>query len=867
MANYRKSFNFRNGVQVDDDNFIVNPNGLVGIGTSVPTEFLDVRGTTKVVGLATIKNIWVENIYVSGLTTSIGNLRVGITSFSNTGIITATSTSGIITYYGDGGKLLNLPTSQWIDVDPGFGYTSIYASGNVGIATTYPNFSLQIGGNPDGSQQGVGINSTGNIKATGIVTTRQLQFVGVDAGITGVTSIFASTTQPLVRITQLGSGLSLLVEDSGSPDSSPFAIDGAGRAFIGTTGDSSLIDGLTFFNSYARFISTITGNTATDGMLIGEGPSDNGYQNIYSYDRPLKIETNGTRNHISLIPSSTSNIGLGTTNPTSKVSVLGNVLVSGVTTVTELKASISTTGISTVTEYLHVGTGGTLFTLANNGRFGIGTAIPSSEYQFIKPTESLFEIISQDGATNLSLGSSIGTGNSSTVLRYSAKTFEIKHNDTGNVNHYIHAGGVGINTGRFNWIYGQGNQELMSLTYQGNLGLGLTNPSYKLHVVGTSTITGDTYIGGNLIVAGIITSASQQIQLPNVLNNVQLNNNIGVTTLNTLLTSSIGIGTTNPIVGFDQRFGGTLLTNNIGVSTTTSNLFGHNLYVNGTGAFNAGLGIGTNTFYNPPGTYTPYLQVHNDASAFYNNIITYHQTSRIGYGTYFPRSVLDLGSARVGTAGTNPYAILPNEPDPNTNIVAVNRIAGGLLFNNTIGQFQGYSGTAWVGLLSPEVVRIASDRTKATNNNTLEAVFPAANDTATLLANTLYKFRAVYVMTKTASGSAAGLQVGFTFSNAQQSIGYKYKSFTQTSSTTQTSGYATVVTATTVTPTGTAAENYVIELEGWFVSNATTGGTFRPDFAQSVAGSVVAPTVSTNTFFELYAAGSASAANVSGSWA
>jgi hypothetical protein len=78
MANYRKSFNFKNGVQVDDDNFVVNPNGLVGIGTSVPTEFLDVRGTAKVVGLATIKNIWVENIYVSGLTTSIGNLRVGI---------------------------------------------------------------------------------------------------------------------------------------------------------------------------------------------------------------------------------------------------------------------------------------------------------------------------------------------------------------------------------------------------------------------------------------------------------------------------------------------------------------------------------------------------------------------------------------------------------------------------------------------------------------------------------------------------------------------------------------------------------------------------------------------------------------------
>ena len=35
MANIRKSFNFKNGVQVDNDKFIVNPNGLVGIGTTI----------------------------------------------------------------------------------------------------------------------------------------------------------------------------------------------------------------------------------------------------------------------------------------------------------------------------------------------------------------------------------------------------------------------------------------------------------------------------------------------------------------------------------------------------------------------------------------------------------------------------------------------------------------------------------------------------------------------------------------------------------------------------------------------------------------------------------------------------------------
>ena len=40
MANIRKQFNFRNGVQVDNDNLVVSPTGLVGIGTTVPTEKL-----------------------------------------------------------------------------------------------------------------------------------------------------------------------------------------------------------------------------------------------------------------------------------------------------------------------------------------------------------------------------------------------------------------------------------------------------------------------------------------------------------------------------------------------------------------------------------------------------------------------------------------------------------------------------------------------------------------------------------------------------------------------------------------------------------------------------------------------------------
>jgi hypothetical protein len=82
MANIRKSFNFRTGLQVDNDNFVVNANGLVGIGTSTPQNYLlNVHGDTR----------------VTGLTTS-GELYAGI---GTVGVLSATNAdvSGIVTVY------------------------------------------------------------------------------------------------------------------------------------------------------------------------------------------------------------------------------------------------------------------------------------------------------------------------------------------------------------------------------------------------------------------------------------------------------------------------------------------------------------------------------------------------------------------------------------------------------------------------------------------------------------------------------------------------------------------------------------------------------------------------------------------------
>ena len=167
MANIKKNFNFRNGVQVDDDNLLVTATGLVGIGTTVPVEALDVRGNVIITGFTSATS---ANIGFLTVTTFEPTNIIGAGLSVKSGIVTATGT-GILTYFGDASNLLGMPTSQWEDVDVGLGFTSIYnTGGNVGVGTEDPRSTIQVGGNVDAAQRGVGISSAGNINASGIIT-------------------------------------------------------------------------------------------------------------------------------------------------------------------------------------------------------------------------------------------------------------------------------------------------------------------------------------------------------------------------------------------------------------------------------------------------------------------------------------------------------------------------------------------------------------------------------------------------------------------------------------------------------------------------------------------------------------------------
>ena len=153
MADIRKTFNFRDGVQVDDEVLVVRGN-RVGLGTTSPDQLLDVRGNANITGVTSTVNFNVTGV---GTFNQI-KLGSGII-LGNAGVITAT------TFSGDGASLTNIPTSQWTDV----GAASIYNDGSVGVGTTNPANPFQVGGDPNNGI-GVGFSTSGNIRASGIIT-------------------------------------------------------------------------------------------------------------------------------------------------------------------------------------------------------------------------------------------------------------------------------------------------------------------------------------------------------------------------------------------------------------------------------------------------------------------------------------------------------------------------------------------------------------------------------------------------------------------------------------------------------------------------------------------------------------------------
>ena len=694
MANIKKNFNFRNGVQVDDDNLLVTATGLVGIGTTIPNESLDVRGNVVVTGFTSTTT---AQIGVLTVTTFVPNQIVGAGLSVFSGIVTAQG-AGILTYFGDARNLQGMPTSQWEDKDVGLGFTSIYnTGGNVGVGTEDPRTTFQVGNNVDAGEKGVGISSVGNINMTGILTASS--FIGAVTG-----DVLGRITGDVVgNINSAGVSTFTTLDVNGDSDFDGHThIDNMSVSGVSTF--TGLIDG----NGGATIDNIqigITGNNeidTSDGNLLLDSSTgqtiidDNlSVTGVSTFTGAIDANGSATINNVrigvtddNVIDTSSGNLRVdstgGTTTIADQLEVTGittfssDVAVAGLTTTKDLQVTGNTT-LNSITA-----TSVETPNISITTKLGVGsTATPANDIQVRKSGDAEIQVTSETGAAGISVGretTNVDTNNaefrygevSAGVPYSSAQSLDILNYGTGNFNYHISANNpVGIE-GDFHWHRGKNSSRLMTLTgIGGSLGIGITQPTKALDVVGAGNFSGDVTVGNNIIVNGALLGNVTGQLTGNVAGTLDGNTNatVGISTLNNLSIAGVatiadlevtrvGIGTTiqNQTLQMNETDASRVIVTSSGQISIQSNDILEDTDINGinaTACF-AGVGIGR---------------------------------TQLGAG-------VDFANAGVST---NRFMIPPKVTTSNRNSLQ-NVVSGAVVYNTSTNKLQVFNGSSWVNL-------------------------------------------------------------------------------------------------------------------------------------------------------------------------
>ena len=708
MANIKKSFNFRNGVQVDDDNLKVSATGLVGIGTTVPTESLDVRGNLVVSGVSSAVTAQAGVLTVTTLNPS-EIIGAGISVKS--GIITASS--GIITFFGDARFLQGMPTSQWVDVNTGLGVTSIYnTGGNVGIATINPLFTLQVGGDVNSAQTGVGINSRGDIKVSGIITASS--FVGnitgdvsgditgnVTGNLSGVVNSAGISTFGGINATGriVGSATSNVIPflysnlsdlPSASTYHGAFAhVHSQGKGYFAHAGNwwelvnkeqnGTVGSGVERFNIGPVDLTTldVSGiSTFTGDVKVGSAMTLSSNGIVVGNDKDLKIGAGLT------IASNTDGSHVTFFNNTAVQHILEPTVTSEVWT-SEIQVSGTTvfvpqfkihrnTGVELYysgggRKFATSGIGATVYgqlatttlvasgvitatTELNSPLIGVGTAVPVNDIQVRKSGDTEIQITSDTGIAALTVGREAGLNNS-------------------NNGEFRYGGGTGAPYST--------PQSLDIVNY------GTHNINYYLSAANPTGVVGDFHWHKGF-------NTSRLMTLTNTGNlgigETQPSTALHVNGISTVTGSSFVAASFE--AGGNASIGGNLtVSGNINVSSdinanivgdVTGNVEG-NINSSGISTFNY-MAVGA-SYYSPNAP-----DVGLDASsvgAFFK---------MIGVGTTDPGSGADF--ANCGNGLTDRFMILPKVTNSQRNGFS-GVTAGALIYNTTTNELQVYNGTSW----------------------------------------------------------------------------------------------------------------------------------------------------------------------------
>ena len=648
----------------DASPFVVDASGQVGIGTSAPSSALDVIGNAEISGSLTLGNI---NVGSSAGATTSGGFLVGLfDEFDNStggdvqtviddidaAIGNRTYTADI--YVTDGQTLTasidaldqavsaasySIWTDQGTFINPdNFAQFAITDNGRLGIGTTAPSYELDV----------IGTGQLQNLRLTNLsagtganvlaLNGNEVEYVDTSNWDTDATDdiTISGTDNSIARFNAAGDN----VEDSTIFDAATSGIslfvNASNQVGIGTTAPTFALDiNGTFRANSTVNLSGLSADDASNASVLALDASNNvELLDLSAYDTNASddLSYSLSSGYVPYADSSSSladsvlfftggQFGIGTTAPSAALDVIGSAEVSGSLTLNNINLG-SSAGATTSGGYL-VG----LFDEFDNSSAGdvqsviddIDAAIGNRTYtedNYVTDSESLTASIDAlDQALNTVGGANLW-------------------NDEGT------------------FIYPDNNNQF-AITDSGRLGIGTTNPSVALQVVGAITASG-TITGGSLTdgTATLTSGSLNNLSAINATTETTLENAIDIAgdvtgTGLTAVEIAANVIDDNELVNALTYTGTLNLTENLQLdgSEVTSQAFELNI-LDGATLSTTELNYLTNsTVTNGGVVFGNGSNFSQDPTAFFFN----SSTDRLGIGTSAPAYTLDVN----GTFGTN----------------------------------------------------------------------------------------------------------------------------------------------------------------------------------------------------------------------